>query len=192
MDSFLNSSKFAELAKGALSGVTGDLEARISALRKEEKMEKSQSKSSSNMEVKEVQVIKDGNQSSDSIEIWEVANSKESHGTWDGKESSRDTDERREVLDVHEVHESWDRESAQRRDYAREHRSSRSSRDSRDSRDGEVRDSYRSSSWDHGGSDREYSHKPRDREYSHTPASSYDSPIQPPKVGGYHFVCVLI
>nr|XP_027225126.1 actin cytoskeleton-regulatory complex protein PAN1-like [Penaeus vannamei] len=181
MDSFLNSSKFAELAKGALSGVTGDLEARISALRKEEKMEKSQSKSSSNMEVKEVQVIKDGNQSSDSIEIWEVANSKESHGTWDGKESSRDTDERREVLDVHEVHESWDRESAQRRDYAREHRSSRSSRDSRDSRDGEVRDSYRSSSWDHGGSDREYSHKPRDREYSHTPASSYDSPIQPPK-----------
>lgn len=191
MDSFLNSSKFAELAKGALGGVAGDLEARISALRKEEKAAE-KSKSSSSIEIKEVQMAKDGNQSSDSIEIWEVANSKDAHGTWEGKESTRDTDERRESLEVHEVHDSWDREGAQRRDYTREHRSSRSSRDSRDSRDGELRDSYRSSSWDHGGSDREYSHKSRDREYSHTPASSYDSPIQPPKVGIiiiFFFVC---
>ena len=121
---------------------------------------------------------------------------------WDVKESrsQKDTDSRRDNHEIisssssssrrdaqehKDTREEWDRDD--HREYSsRERRSSRSSRESRDSHDtgtSEVRETYRSSSWDHAGSEREsYSHKTRDRDYSLSHSSSYDSSLQLPKV----------
>ncbi|KAG7162627.1 uncharacterized protein LOC121873725 isoform X2 [Homarus americanus] len=201
-DSFLNSSKFAELAKDALGGTSGDLESRLSAIRKSEASpKKSSPKTSASQEIKDVQSPKlSTNESTmDNIQVWDVEDSLdgyEAREVWDSRNnretrdtresrSSRDPDERRESQEIRDVRDSWDRDSADRRDYVslREHRNSRSSRDSRDSRDGasECREAYRGSSRDRATCERDYTHKSRDREYSHTPTSSYDSPVHPPK-----------
>ncbi|XP_068221198.1 uncharacterized protein [Palaemon carinicauda] len=94
--------------------------------------------------------------------------------------SRRDSQERKDIRDDWE----WERDIDHREYSSRERRSSRSSRDSRDSHDtgaGESRDNYRSSSWDHVGSDRDYPHKSRERDFSHTLNSSYDTSLQIPK-----------
>lgn len=94
--------------------------------------------------------------------------------------SRRDSQERKDMRDEWE----WDRDIDHREYSSRERRSSRSSRDSRDSHDtgaGEARDNYRSSSWDHVGSERDYPHKTRDRDFSHSLNSSYDTTLQIPK-----------
>ncbi|XP_069175073.1 uncharacterized protein [Procambarus clarkii] len=199
LDSFFNSSKFAELAKEALVGVSGGLESRLAALRKGELSPQKSPKTSSSREIKDAYSPKHDTSTKDDIEVWEIVDSRdgyEARETWESQDngedrdmrdsrSARDADERREPQEIRDVRDSWEREVGDRRDYSsvREHRNSRSSRDSRDSRDGisESREIYRSSSRDRAPSDRDYAHKSRDREYSHTPTSSYDSPIQPPK-----------
>ncbi|KAK8736967.1 hypothetical protein OTU49_004747 [Cherax quadricarinatus] len=198
LESFFNSSKFAELAKEAL-GTGGDLESRLAALRKADPSpKKSSSESSSSQEIRDVHSPK-RDEPVKEIEVWDIVDSLdgyEARETWESRDNGegrdvrdsknvRDVDERRELQEIHNVRDSWERDSGDRRDYAslREHRNSRSSRDSRDSRDGnsESREIYRSSSRDRAQSERDYRHKSRDREYSHTPTSSYDSPVQPPK-----------
>lgn len=201
LDSFLNSSKLAEFAKDALMGMSGDLDSRLAALRKEEASPKKLSPQTiSPQDIDDVHSPEAVEPAKDNADIWEIIDSRDAfdaHDSWDSRDvrdtrdskesrSLRDTDERRDSEEIREVRDSWDRDSLDRRDYAsiREHRNSRSSRDSRDSCDGisESREIYRSSSRDLVVSERDYNHKSRDREYSHTPSSSYDSPIQPPKV----------
>ncbi|KAK7075760.1 hypothetical protein SK128_017806 [Halocaridina rubra] len=134
---------------------------------------------------------------------WDIKESRGSRDIEDRKDSHEHSGSssisRRDLQEHKETRDLWERDSSHReysssRERERERRSSRSSRDSRDSHDaGSSEKEYRSSSWDHIGSDKEYSHKSREREYSlshstsydaslsHNSSTSYDSTLQIPK-----------
>lgn len=184
----MNSSKLADFAKEALARDGGnDLESRLAAFREGESSSK-KGKSSSH----EVREARSPRVNLDSWEIKDVNDRYKSHNDWESQS----------IEEVTEVRSSWEVDTpieirsearnesrsetrAESRDYGasvREHRSSRSSRDSRDSRESGV-DAYRSSrDRERVSSDRDY-HKSREHEYSINPSTSYDTPIQMPKVG---------